>query len=223
VPAWTTRGHRGALSVVAGAVSSERPAHAWLLVGPTGVGKTTLALDLAAGLLCVADDPRVRPCGSCRACLNVARGTHPDLHRLAPAGAGGQIRIGDPDDPDPGTVRRLLRDLSLSPSEGRFRVAVLEGAERMNEDAQNALLKMLEEPPPRTCIVLCAADEEALLPTVRSRSARIRLGTVAVEQIAEMLVESRPRCVMREQRSRRFFGHLLGGFADLADGAEPAV
>ena len=164
-----------------------RAPHAVMFVGPGSTGKTTLALDLAAGLLCLDPDPGARPCRVCRGCHQVASGNHPDLHRLAPEGPGGQIRIGKATDPEPGTVRHLIGELSLLPVEGGARVVIVEQAHRLNDDAQNALLKMLEEPPAGVTIILCVDDEECLLPTVRSRCARVRLGTVGGREIEEWL------------------------------------
>ena len=162
---------------------------ALLLIGPASVGKTTLALDLAAGLLCHAEDAAGRPCGGCRSCHLIDAGGHQDLHRLAPEGAGHQVRIGNPEDPEPGTVRHLLRELARLPVEGTRRVAIVEGAHRLNEDAQNALLKTLEEPPPGATLILCAAEPERLLPTVRSRSATLRLGPVGIRAMEGLLAE----------------------------------
>jgi DNA polymerase III delta' subunit len=164
-----------------------RTPHALLISGPPAVGKTTLALDLAAGLLCDDPDPAARPCRACRACRLVDRGIHPDLHRLAPSGPADQIRIGDRDRPDAGTIRRLASDLVLLPVEGGARVAILERADRMTDDAQTALLKTLEEPPAGVTIVLCADDEERLMPTVRSRCTRIRLGPVGIRDVEAIL------------------------------------
>ena len=163
--------------------------HSVLFVGPGSVGKTTLALDLAAGLLCNNPDPAARPCRNCRGCRQVASGNHPDLHRLAPEGPGGQIRIGKAGDPEPGTVRHIIGELSLLPVEGGARVVIVEGAHRLNDDAQNAFLKMLEEPPAGVTIILCADDEECLLPTVRSRCVRVRLGAVGGREIEHWLGE----------------------------------
>jgi DNA polymerase III delta' subunit len=158
-----------------------RPPHALLLAGPAGVGKTTLALDLAAGLLCLSPDPAARPCRTCAACRKVAHGNHPDLHRIGPEGAGGQIRLPQ--------VQALATALVLLPMEGRLRVAIVEHADQLNPDAQNAFLKTLEEPPAGVCLVLAVDDEAALLPTVRSRCARLRLGPVSGPAIAELLAE----------------------------------
>lgn len=175
-----TRGHPGALSVLARAIRTERPPHALLLVGPRSVGKTTLALDLAAGLVCLAADPVERPCRDCQACRKVASGNHPDIHMVGPVGAGEQIRIGQ--------VQELSAELALTALEGRFRLAVITAAHRLNPDAQNALLKTLEEPPPATSIVLCADDAAPLLPTIVSRTAHLRLAPLPVEVLARELV-----------------------------------
>ena len=188
-PGWLTRGQPTALAAVARMVTGPAP-HAVLLVGPASVGKTTLAFDLAAGLVCIAGDPADRPCRACRACRMVAGGNHPDVHRLAPEGPGGQVVIGGPRDATgPRGIRDLLRELTFLPVEGGARVAIVEGAAQMNEDAQNALLKTLEEPAGGVTIVLCVDQEELLLPTVRSRCARVRLGPMGPRDIETILGE----------------------------------
>ena len=176
-----THGHAGPLGAVAGFIHGERPPHALLIVGPRGVGKTTLALDLAAGLQCGAADPFARPCRACAACHKVAAGNHPDLHLVEPEGAGEQIRISQ--------VQQLVSDLALTAMEGRFRVAIVTAAHRLNPDAQNALLKTLEEPGPATCLVLCADDAAPLLPTVLSRAVRLRMAALPIETLTRLLVE----------------------------------
>ena len=182
-----TRGHAAARRAVEAMIRGGAP-HAVLLVGPAGVGKTTLALDLAAGLACTAEDPSARPCGACRGCRLVRSGGHPDLHRLGPEGPGRQVVIGGPGSKARG-VRDLIAELALMPVEGGARVAVIESAQRMNEDAQAALLKTLEEPPAGVVLVLCADAEEPLLPTIRSRCARLRLGPVSSTDIASVLAD----------------------------------
>ncbi len=181
-----TRGHPAALAAV-GARVRAGSSGAVLLVGPAGVGKTTLAADLAAGLLCTATDVSSRPCGACRACRLVAGRGHPDVHYLGPEGPGRQVVIGGPGKPR--GIRDLIAELALLPVEGSARVAIIESAHRMNEDAQAALLKTLEEPPSATTIVLCADAEEPLLPTILSRCVRIRLGPVGVRDIEAIVAE----------------------------------
>jgi len=188
VDGFLTVGQPVAVAAVRGMLGSHVP-HAVLLVGPPSVGKLPLALDLAAGLLCVGATGAARPCRVCRGCRMVEHGNHPDLHRLDPEGPGGQIRIGATQHPEPGTVRHLISELSLLPVEGGERVAIVRDAQRMNDDSQSALLKTLEEPPARTTLILCADDEERLLPTVRSRCTRVRLGPVGVRDVERLLGE----------------------------------
>ena len=182
-----TRGHTAALAAAGAMVRGPTP-HAVLLSGPAGVGKTTLARDLAAGLLCTAPAPADRPCRACRGCRMVAHGGHPDLHLLGPEGPGAQIVIGGRDAKTRG-VRDLTEALAMMPMEGGARVAIVSAAHRMNEDAQAALLKTLEEPPAGVTIILCADDEDRLLPTVLSRCARLRLGRVARRDVEAILLE----------------------------------
>ena len=183
-----TVGQPAAVAAVHAMLATHVP-HAMLLVGPASVGKYALALDLAAALLCTGAADAARPCRECRGCRMVEHGNHPDLHLLAPGGPGNQIRIGEDQHPEPGTIRRLSIDLALLPVEGGARVSVIRDAQRMNDVAQSALLKTLEEPPPATTLVLCVDDEEQLLPTIRSRCARVRLGTVATRDVERLLEE----------------------------------
>jgi DNA polymerase-3 subunit delta' len=178
---FSTRGHPAALEAVRRMIVRGTPPHALLISGPEGTGKTTLAIDLAAGLLCLEPDAGSRPCRRCVGCRKVSHRTHPDLHLVVMEGAGDQIRLPQ--------VQALASELALLPMEGRVRVALVLGAHRMNPDAQNALLKTLEEPTGAACIVLCADDVATLLPTVVSRTARLRLGPVSRQVMADLLAE----------------------------------
>jgi len=183
-----TRGQPAAIDAVRSMLRVGMP-HAILLAGPAGVGKSTLADDIAAALLCLDPDPARRPCRACRACRAVEHGNHPDLHRLDPTGAGAMIPIGGPGREERG-VRDLVRELALLPVEGGARVALVTATDRMTEDAQAAFLKTLEEPPPGTVLLLTATDEERLLDTIRSRCVRIRLGPVPRREVEALLVET---------------------------------
>jgi len=186
VDGFHTVGQPAAVAAVHAMLATHVP-HAVLLVGPASVGKHQLALDLAAGLLCTGATGGDRPCRACRGCRMVEHGNHPDLHRLGPTGAGGQVVIGGKEGKR--GVRELVNDLALLPVEGGERIAIVREAHRMNEDAQSAFLKTLEEPPAATTLVLLVDDEEQLLPTIRSRCARIRLGTVGPRDIERLLSE----------------------------------
>jgi len=179
-----TMGQPAAVAAVRALLASGMP-HAVLLAGPAGVGKTTLALDIAAALLCSAEDAAARPCRSCRSCRMIDHGNHPDLHRLAPSGTGGLISIGGRGERG---VRGLVSELALLPVEGGARVAIVEAAHRMTEDAQSAFLKTLEEPPGGTTILLCTEDESRLLPTIGSRCVRVRLVPMGIRDVEAVLV-----------------------------------
>jgi DNA polymerase-3 subunit delta' len=210
VDGFLTVGHPAAVAAVHAMLASRVP-HAILISGPASVGKVALSLDLAAGLLCSGASGRSRPCRSCRTCRMVEHGNHPDLHWLGPEGAGNEVRIGGEPGKPPG-VRDLVTELSLLPVEGGGRVAIIRDAHRANDEAQSALLKTLEEPLPDTTVILCADDEEVLLPTIRSRCARIRLGTVGVRDVEGLLVERG----LADAPTAARLARLTGGRAGLA-------
>ena len=214
-----TRGQPAAVAAIAAMLGGGMP-HALLLAGPPGVGKGTLADDIAAGLLCRADDPSNRPCRECRGCRALAHGNHPDLHRLGPTGAGLVIPIGGREERG---VRDLVRDLALLPVEGGSRVAIVTAADRMTDDAQAAFLKTLEEPPPGTVLILTAADEERLLPTIRSRCVRLRLGPVARLEVEQILVEAGLVDAPLAARLARLSGGRPGDAVALARAPEALV
>ncbi len=145
--------------------------HAWLITGPPGSGRSNLAYAFATALLSIGGDERtVR--------TQVDAGSHPDLTVLRTDNV--IIRIDD--------VRRILSSSNFAPSVSRFRVMVVEDADRMTERTSNVLLKALEEPPPQTVWILCAPSEADLLPTIRSRVRVVRLTTPSVDEVAELLV-----------------------------------
>ena len=174
---FATRGHDAAAARVAQLLAGVPP-HALLIVGPRGAGAGTLARDVVATLLCTAPQGG-GACGECRACRLVVSGSHADLAHIAPSGAADEIGISP--------IRELEASLALLPVEGGRRVALIERADRMSEPAQNALLKSLEEPPAQTHIILAAADDTSLLPTIRSRCATIRLGLPETAAASELI------------------------------------
>jgi DNA polymerase III subunit delta' len=146
--------------------------HAWLITGPPGSGRSNLAYAFASALLC-----RRGGCGECADCRQVAGRTHPDLAVLATERV--IISIDE--------VRTLVASSQFSPSVSRYRVVVIEDADRMVERTSNVLLKALEEPPERTVWILCAPSEADLLPTIRSRVRSVRLRVPSVADVAALL------------------------------------
>lgn len=175
------------------ALSTQQVPHAWLFAGPDGVGKELAALGLAQALLC-PEQPFVG-CGTCAACQRVVKRSHPDLTWLMPedelvrrALAGRSDFTGTPSrDIRIEQVRRLQDRLAFRPLEGRYKVALIITAHAMNPNAQNALLKTLEEPPRDTVLVLVSSSPDKLLPTIRSRCAKANFGPLPAPFIASTL------------------------------------
>ncbi|MBN1887701.1 MAG: DNA polymerase III subunit delta' [Thermoflexales bacterium] len=198
-PAWPVVGHKWAVALLQNALETGRQAHAYLISGPAQIGRCTLALALARALNCTGDSAPCQLAGSgvCRACRLIAAGTHPDVRVIVPEGAS--IKIDQ--------VRELQHDLALSPVEGRFRVAIVDGMEKATAEASNALLKTLEEPPPYVVLVLVALEPELLLPTIVSRCQPVPLRPLALEEVKEALVS---RWGVAEERAGQL-AHLSGG------------
>ena len=176
-------GHRRLVSLLSRAVARGTMPPALLLAGPEGVGKRRVATAIAQALNCLApattDALEHDACGTCGACRRIARGTHPDVLVLEP-GDTGSIKIA--------AVRHLIDSAGFRPFEGRRRVLIVAAADAMTDDAQSALLKVLEEPPSASLFVLVSSMPDALLPTVLSRCPRLRFGRLSAGEVAEVLM-----------------------------------
>ncbi len=153
--------------------------HAWLITGPPGSGRSVAALCFAAALQCTSEDEP--GCGSCRACTTTMAGTHADVRRVIPEG----LSIGVDE------MRGIVQVASRRPTTGRHQIVVIEDADRLTEGAGNALLKVVEEPPPSTVFLLCApsVDPEDIAITLRSRCRHVALVTPPTEAIAQVLID----------------------------------
>lgn len=172
-------GHEWAVNLLRKHVAAGQVRHAYLFTGPDAVGKRTLAFRFAQALNCENSVEPGEPCGECRACRLTQDQVYPDLHIVEAEHVGGVLKVDQ--------VRQLLRQLSLTPYEGRWRVGVFLRFQEANDSAANALLKTLEEPAPKVVLLLTARSAEALLPTIVSRCEVIPLRTLASSELARAL------------------------------------
>ena len=151
------------------AFDSGRVAHSYLLCGPDGSGKHTLARSMAAAMQCTGRGEL--PCGVCTACRKVLSGKHPDL-----------ITVNDPEHKliAVDVIRRMRADMFVRPNEGQRKIYILD--QDMGEPSQNALLKILEEPPEDAVFLILTTSAERLLPTIRSRAVQLQLSPLSYEQ-----------------------------------------
>ncbi|RFD25104.1 DNA polymerase III subunit delta' [Mycobacterium uberis] len=157
--------------------------HAWLITGPPGSGRSVAAVCFAAALQCTADFEDGGPgCGRCRACTTTMAGTHADVRRVIPDG----LSIGVDE------MRAIVQTASRRPATGRQQIVLIEDADRLTEGAANALLKVIEEPPPSTVFLLCApsVDPEDIAVTLRSRCRHVALVAPSPAAIAQVLMDS---------------------------------
>jgi DNA polymerase-3 subunit delta' len=178
-------GQERVISHLKTAMAKGRLSHAYLFVGPQGVGKASVARALAAALNCAQPRADGDACGECPSCRRLQAGTHPDFLVISPPESKAQIGIGQ---------IRELRRLTEYPPWGAWRVAVIKPAEALtaqNDAAANALLKTLEEPPDRHVLVLTALGEADLLPTVVSRCHKLAFAPLPAPLVAQELVKRR--------------------------------
>ena len=160
------------------AAAAERPTHAWLFTGPPGSGRSNAAKAFAAALLCDQQDPAERGCGTCHACRTVLAGSNADVTLVATENVTFTIE----------ETRELVGKAQDKPSSGRWRVIIVEDADRMTERTTNVLLKAIEEPPPRTIWMLCAPSPADVLVTIRSRCRPVSLVIPPADDVAALLV-----------------------------------
>ncbi|MDD5424411.1 MAG: DNA polymerase III subunit delta' [Dehalococcoidales bacterium] len=188
-----------AVDLLKRAMTEGRLAHAYLFIGPEGTGKSLLARIFAKALNCEKPGP-ADPCGECVSCRKIEGGIHPDVITVSPEGKSVQIGID--------AIRRMEGSMSLKPYEGRTKVFIIDGADRMTEESANSLLKTLEEPPKDTVIVLLASNMFKLQPTIVSRCQKVLFHPLGERPIMKELIErygldeKRALCVSRFSEGR---------------------
>jgi DNA polymerase III subunit delta' len=195
---WGLSGHEWAVEMLQQHISHDSVRHAYLITGPAGVGRCTLALRLIQALECPQPiDPGV-PCGTCRTCKQINAMQYPDLTVVQAEKEGGTLKVEQ--------VRQVRQQLVLTPYQGKYRVALFLRFHEANASASNALLKTLEEAPAHAILLLTADNQEKLLPTIVSRCEVMRLRPLPVGQV-EAALEARGAAP--EQAA--LLAHLSGG------------
>jgi DNA polymerase III subunit delta' len=176
------RGHDRVVADLRRSLEHDRFPHALLFVGPEGIGKKTFARKLAQALLCeVRPAEQLDPCEVCPGCLQVEAETHPDF-----------VAVGRPADKHElpiAVIRDLCEFFALKPARGLRKVAILDDADDLNEEAANAFLKTLEEPPPGAVLILVGTSAEVQLPTIVSRCQVVRFEPLTATDVAEILLQ----------------------------------
>ncbi len=178
----SVRGHDRVVETLREVLAQGRFPHAFLFVGPEGVGKRRFAETLAQSMLCERRaEAELDPCGVCPGCLQVEGGTHPDVLRLAKPEDKHELPIS--------LIRELNHDLGLKPMAGTRRLAIVDDADDLSEEASNAFLKTLEEPPPGSILILLGTSPEAQLDTIVSRTRVVRFAPLSTADLAAVLLE----------------------------------
>ena len=171
-------------SRLATAILTDRYNHALLISGPRGSGKKTLAMEIAASLNCDRkEDVRFPlPCGSCNNCRRIYEGNYPDIKRLSRESSKATIGVEE--------LRAFREDMFLSAVESEHKIYIIEQADKMTPNAQNALLKVLEEPPPAVIILLLCEESDKILTTIKSRAQLAVMQRFSAEEMLSYLMQN---------------------------------
>src|SRR5450759_2899721 len=190
-------GHEKQIGILQKALTQKRIGHVYLFSVIPAVGKKTLAGEFAKALNCEKEDALHDSCGECLSCRKIKQGSHPDVFSVE---AEGQfIRIN--------AIREIQEQMKFKPLEARWRVFVIDNADKMNDQAANALLKTLEEPPPANILILVTAKPYTLPSTIISRCRHISFNPLSIDTVAQFLIER----MNMEKKNALLLAGLSGG------------
>jgi len=195
---WNLVGNEWAVELLCQQITHGTTRHAYLFAGPSGVGRRTLALRLAQALNCTQPIEPGIPCGQCKDCKQIEAMRHPDLTIIQADSEGGTLKVDQ--------VREARRALTLKPYQSKYRVTLFLRFQEANDNAANALLKILEEAPSYVVLILTADTPEQLLPTIVSRCEVLRLHPLPLDQVESFLHERGA-----EKDKARLIAHISGG------------
>ncbi|SCX79800.1 DNA polymerase III subunit delta' [Alkaliphilus peptidifermentans] len=170
-------GQERIIELLSKALSDKQTPHAYLFEGAEGLGKRRVACQLAMGIACTGE---IKPCHHCTSCLKLIHRNHPEVKYIEDEGSSIKIE----------TIRQLQKEIQMKPYEGKKKIFIINHGEKMTIQAQNALLKTLEEPPSYGTIILITANSSSLLPTIVSRCQVIKFRPVELEKIQDYLIKS---------------------------------
>ncbi len=191
------KGQDNAIEFLKNSIDNDKVSHAYMFIGPAGVGKKATAINFAKALNCLSPkdegpcDPStnsgshpelVEGCDVCAQCKKIDASNHPDVLIATPAKEDSSFGID--------RIRAVTKDIGLRPYEGRKKVYILDSADSMTQEAQNALLKTLEEPPSESVLILIVENINAIFPTIQSRAKRVRFFPLLPEIIKKILIDS---------------------------------
>lgn len=169
-------GHERVKSLLAASLKNQRVGHAYIFEGIEGIGKKKTALEFAKALTCL-ETPK--PCGACKACMENDAGTNPDVQLIGPEEPEKGFKVDE--------IRSATKELFIKPFRSEKKVLIFDGADSMNEQAQNAFLKTLEEPPEYGVMILIAENAGAFLPTILSRAVTVRFAPLSDAEVLSYL------------------------------------
>lgn len=182
---WRIIGRSNLTSLFESSIKSNTISHAYLILGPEHIGKTTLALDIAMAVNCKA---KTAPCCDCTSCKKILKHMHPDVFEIG-LDSINALEVKQKKEIGIDEIKKIQQYVNLPPYEGKYKIFIINGADLLSHEASNSLLKTLEEPSPNVIIFLLAADEMNLLPTIVSRCQKIQLQPLSIKETQNVLID----------------------------------